>query len=55
MLLIEKAKEDTRKAGFSRMYLSTEHVGYYEKYGFRYIGQGYHPWGENSRIYEIEV
>ena len=55
VLLIEKAKEDTRKAGFSRMYLSTEHVGYYEKYGFRYIGQGYHPWGENSRIYEIEV
>lgn len=55
VLLIEKAKEDTRRAGFSRMYLSTEHVGYYEKYGFRYIGQGYHPWGENSRIYEIEV
>ena len=55
VLLIEKAKEDTRKAGFSRMYLSTEHVGYYEKYGFRYIGKGYHPWGENSRIYEIEV
>ena len=53
--LNEKAKEDTRRAGFSRMYLSTEHVGYYEKYGFRYIGQGYHPWGENSRIYEIEV
>ena len=55
VLLIEKAKEDTCRAGFSRMYLSTEHVGYYEKYGFRYIGQGYHPWGENSRIYEIEV
>ena len=55
VLLIEKAKEDTRRAGFSRMYLSTEHVGYYEKYGFRYIGKGYHPWGENSRIYEIEV
>ena len=54
-LLMEKAKEDTRKAGFSHLYLSTEHVGYYEKYGFLYIGQGYHPWGKNSRIYEIEV
>ena len=32
-----------------------EQLDYYEKYGFRYIGQGYHPWGENSRIYEIEV
>ena len=55
VLLIEKAKEDTRRAGFSRMYPSTEHVGYSETYGFRYIGKGYHPWGENSRIYEIEV
>lgn len=55
VLLLEKAKEDTRKAGFRYLYLSTEHVGYYEKYGFRYIGQGFHPWGESSRIYEIEV
>lgn len=54
-LLLNKAKEDTAKAGFKHMYLSTDHVGYYEKYGFRYIGQGYHPWGEESRIYEIDA
>ena len=32
--------------------LSTDHAGLYEKWGFRYLGQGYHPWGAESRIYE---
>ena len=53
-LLIEKAKQDAKIAGFDVVYLSTTHIGLYEKYGFKYIGQGYHPWGEQSRIYEIE-
>ncbi len=53
-LLLEKAKEDSKKAGFDNLYLSTDHIGYYEKYGFRYIGQGYHPWGDESRIYEYK-
>lgn len=26
-----------------------------EKFGFEYIGQGYHPWGEESRIYQFNV
>lgn len=54
-LLIEKAKKDTKDFGFKYLNLSTDHIGYYEKYGFKYIGQGYHPWGDNSRIYQIEV
>ena len=54
-LLIEKAKSDAKIAGFEYVYLCTEHIGYYEKYGFKYVGQGYHPWGEESRIYEILV
>ena len=53
--LIEKAKSDTKESGFENMYLCTEHIGYYEKYGFEYIGQGYHPWGESSRIYQITL
>lgn len=54
-LLIEYAKSDAQKAGFENLYLCTEHIGYYEKYGFRYIGKGYHPWGGASRIYEIDL
>lgn len=34
-----------------RLPCSTEHVGYYEHYGFIYLGQGWYHWGENSRIY----
>jgi len=54
-LLIEKAKMDAKEAGFEHVYLCTSHTGYYERYGFSYLGQGYHPWGEESRIYEIQL
>jgi len=54
-LMLEQAKKDAQEAGFCHLYLSTEHIGYYEKYGFTYIGQGYHPWGEESRIYQTEL
>lgn len=54
-LLIDKAKADSKKANFEYLYLSTDHIGYYEKFGFEYIGQGYHPWGEESRIYQCKL
>ena len=50
-LLLEKVKQDTAKIGFDNLYLCTDHIGYYEHYGFTHIGTGYHSWGENSRIY----
>lgn len=53
MLLINAAKKDTASMGMDTLYLSTDHVGYYEKQGFYYIGQGYHPWGDESCIYGI--
>lgn len=53
--LIEKAKLDAARAGFKRLYLCTDHIGYYEHYGFTYLNQGYHPWGETSRIYCAEL
>ena len=42
-------------ARFRRVYLCTDPVDFYEKYGFTHIGTGYHPWGETSRIYASEV
>ena len=54
-LLIERCKADAKAAGFERCYLCTDHIGYYEHYGFTHIGTGYHPWGESSRIYEANL
>lgn len=51
-LLIEAAGKDAKKTDFKRLYLCTEHTSYYERLGFTYIGECYHPWGEHSRIYE---
>lgn len=54
-LLIEKAETDALRGGFSALYLCTDHIGFYEHYGYEYIGMGYHPWGESSRIYKIKL
>ena len=43
--LIERIKNDAKRSGFERLYLCTDHVGYYEHYGFTYLATGYHPWG----------
>ena len=54
-LLIEQMKKDVKELGFPSLYLATDHVGFYEKHGFKYLADGYHPWGDVSRIYEFKV
>ncbi len=54
-LLIDRSKIDAKKNNFDHLYLCTEFIGFYEKYGFKFIGHGYHPGGTSSRIYEIET
>ena len=54
-ILIEHIKQEAKKLGFDSLYLCTDHIGYYEKYDFHYVGLGYHPWGETSRIYEAQL
>lgn len=51
-LLIERVRADAAQKGFDKLYLCSDHVGYYEKYGFERIGTGYHPWGETSGVFE---
>lgn len=54
-LLIEAMKQKATDLGFEHLYLCTDHVGYYERFGFEYLAMGYHPWGESSRIYAIPL
>lgn len=54
-ILLSEVKKDALNAGFKRLYLCTDHIGYYEHYDFNYIGTGYHPWGEESRIYASDL
>ncbi|GJQ62767.1 MAG: N-acetyltransferase [Melioribacteraceae bacterium] len=54
-LLLDKALTDAKTAGFDSIYLCTDHKGYYEKFGYKFIGFGYHPWHEISRIYELKI
>jgi len=54
-LLFARIKQDAAKAGFPKVYVATDHFGYYEKYGFEYVCMGYHPWGDSSRVYECRV
>lgn len=50
-VLIRHMLDHAAQLGFDRLHLATDHVGYYEKYGFAYLAEGHHPWGESSRIY----
>lgn len=38
--------------GFKKVYLSTNHIQYYEKYGFKEIGLDIYVWGRPTKIYE---
>lgn len=53
--LVRHLCAEAARIGFDRLYLCTDHIGYYEKFGFDYLAEGYHPWGESSRVYEARV
>lgn len=50
-LLISHAKYEAARLGYEKLYLSTDHIGYYEKYGFREIGLDIDVWGRPTKVY----
>jgi hypothetical protein len=54
-VLLEHGRKEAGKLGYDKLFLCTEHINYYEKYGWRKIGIGYHPWGEESSIYSADT
>lgn len=49
--LISVLCDKARAQGCERVYVSTDHIGLYEKYGFAYMEKRRTIWDEDSRIY----
>lgn len=49
--LLDYAAGEAKQQGFWQVYLATDHVGLYEKYGFSYLENRIDIYAENSRIY----
>lgn len=49
--LIDHAFEEAKKQGFDKVYVATDHIGLYEKYGFEYMENRIDIYGEDGRIY----
>lgn len=49
--LLEHVSNEAKKQGHKQVYLATDHVGLYEKYGFTFLENRVDIYGENSRIY----
>lgn len=54
-LLMKHAEGDAKKIGYSQIFLTTDHDGYYEKYGWHRIEDGYELDGESTRIYKKDL
>lgn len=53
--LIQFAADYLKSVGFQEMYLISDHVGLYEKYGFSVIDRQMAPWGTEEKIYRKAI
>ncbi len=54
-MLVEYACNMAEEQGFENVYIATDHIGLYEKYGFTYIESRTDIYNEESRIYYKEL
>ncbi len=48
--LLRHIEGEAAKMGYSRLYISTDHVGLYEKYGYTYLENRLDYWGDDTRV-----
>jgi len=53
--LLDHGVKEAAKLGIDRLYLNTDHVGYYEKYGWQYMGDFLHQDGKTARVFSIDT
>ena len=49
--LIEYSMNYLRSVGFDKVYIVSDHINLYEKYGFEVIDRKTAPWGSEEKIY----
>lgn len=49
--VVDFALQKAKEMGYGKAYLATDHVGLYEKYGFKYVETRTDVYNEESRIY----
>ncbi len=53
--VIDAACAELNKQNIKKVYLATDHIGLYEKYGFEYLESRLDVYGEQSRIYTKNI
>ncbi len=53
--MMQYLEKEVARMNFANVYLTTDHAGYYEKYGWKRIEDGYDIRGNASRIYTKEL
>ena len=53
--ILAHAEKAAAKLGYDRVYLETDHVGLYEKYGYVYLENRIDCWGEDARVLYKEL
>ena len=53
--LLEHGRAVAGRLGYAKVYLTTDHIQFYEKFGFREIGLDKFVWGRPTKIYEHDT
>ena len=48
--LLSYCEEEALKRGYSKVYIATDHIGLYEKFGYTYMENRMDYWGDDTRI-----
>lgn len=52
--LLAHGRSEADNLGFDKLYLCTDHINYYEKYGWQFFGMEESEFGGDTRVYLIE-
>jgi GNAT superfamily N-acetyltransferase len=53
--LLAHGLSEAAKLGFEKVYLCTDHIGYYERYAWRFFGMETSEFGGETRVYQHDI